>query len=410
MVYRFALAFAISFTFLHLLSLPYAASYDGMEYVHLANVLGSSAFPDAWNYLRTPLFPAALKLAFAVSGEQPEAAMLVTGMFGVAGVLLTGSTVRFIAGEVAGACALVLVVLYPVLIGYQHMILSETGIFFFLSLLIWLTVRCGREPALMAILMAVTVAAGYYWRPTLLYLSPVAAVAFVLIMSEWLPRRRLLTHVAVIVVVPWLLVYPWMNLSSKHPSDIKEVFTTGMYKQVLVPPDNPLFGALGPRYGQILRDEVGGGRFPIDGLSMVGEGRHAFLKQLHQAYVRAGIGRLIWQYPGRYAAGVLRSFVYFLGVPHHRGDDENWNFSRFVFIAWPTTSTFENVPNWIPEYKAQFQPQHYGGGAAIGTLLLRLLSLYVPIVLVSSILSLLWMVLAIRQRNGVVFSITAITL
>ena len=410
MVYRIAKAFAISFTFLHLLSLPFAASYDGMEYVHLANVLGSSAFPDGWNYLRTPLFPAALKLAFIVGGEQPQAAMLVTGLMGLGGVLLTGSTVRFIAGGAAGACALAVVVLYPVLIGYQHMLLSETGIFYFLALLVWLTVRSDRRPALMAILMAATIAAGYYWRPTLLYLSPVVAIAFALINRRTLGRRNLVINTAVVLGIPWLLVYPWARLSSKHPSDIKEVFTTGMYKQVLVPPENPLFGSLGPRYQEIVRDEVGGGHLALDGLSMVGEGRHEFLKQLHQAYLRAGIGRLVLQYPGRYIAGVLRSFIYFLGVPHHRGDDENWNFSRFVFLAWPQTAIFENVPNWIPEYNAQFQPQHYGGGAFLGTLLLRMLSLYVPVVLMCSIVSLLWLVASIRQGNGIVFALTAIPL
>ncbi len=410
MVYRIAVAFVVSFTFLHLLSLPFAASYDGMEYVHLANVLGSSAFPEGWNYLRTPLFPAALKLAFAMGGEQPQAAMLVTGVMGLAAVLLTGSTVRYIAGDGAGACALTIVVLYPVSIGYQHMLLSETGIFFFLALLVWLTVRSAHHPTLVAILIAATVAAGYYWRPTLLYLSPVVAIAFTLINRRTPGRRNLLQNAVVILAIPWLLVYPWIRLSSKHPSDIKEVFTTGMYKQVMVPPENPLFGPLGPRYRQIVRDEVGEGHLAPDGLSMVGEGRHEFLKQLHQAYLRAGIGRLVLQYPGRYIAGVLRSFIYFLGVPHHRGDDENWNFSRFVFLAWPQTATFENVPNWIPEYNAQFQPQHYGGGAALGTLLLQLLSLYVPLVLVCSVVSLCWLVVAIRQGNGVVFALTAIPL
>src|SRR4051794_14990288 len=58
--YRLALVLLSIVTFIHLLSLPLAASYDGMEYVRLAH--------STWNYLQTPGFPSALKLAFFTGG------------------------------------------------------------------------------------------------------------------------------------------------------------------------------------------------------------------------------------------------------------------------------------------------------------------------------------------------------
>src|SRR3954465_3257876 len=142
-VYHVCRYVALIFTFVHSLCLPMVASYDGMGYVHLANLIGSPDFTRSWYYLRTPLFPASLKAAFLLGGEQPFTAMLVTAGFGLGGILLAGSSVRRMAGDVAGGSTLILVSAYPVLVTYQHMLLSETGIFFFLSLTVWLLVRIG---------------------------------------------------------------------------------------------------------------------------------------------------------------------------------------------------------------------------------------------------------------------------
>ena len=392
----------IAFTFLHLFCLPLVASYDGMEYVHLANILGTPAFDASWNFLRTPLYPAMLKLAFATGGEQPQIALLVSGAFGLAGVLLAGSTARYVAGDIAGGCALLLLAFYPTLIGYQHMLLTETGIFFFLALLVSLTIRSPRHPIAIAIALALTLTAGYYWRPTLLYLSPVVALT-----CFWLHRRA--ASALIVLLAPALLAAPWIHLSSQHPSDLLEVVTTGMYKQVLVQPGDPIFGALGPAYRKIV-DQEASPRLPIDGLSILGEGRHAFLKQLHKAYVRAGVAQLIFHHPGRYLKAVIRSFFYFLGVPDHRGDDENWQFSRFVFLSWPPSQEFTNVPLWIPALDTQFPSIQYRGGAALGSVLLALLRAYDFLVLPASAISALWLVLAIRQGNATAFALTAIPL
>lgn len=129
--YRVSKYLAVLLTLVHVLCLSYIASYDGMEYVHLANLIGTPSFTQSWNYLRTPLFPASLKAAFLLGGEQPMAAMLVTAGFGLAGVLLIGSVVSRIAGYAAGGVTLILLTIYPTLVTYEHMLLSETGIFFF---------------------------------------------------------------------------------------------------------------------------------------------------------------------------------------------------------------------------------------------------------------------------------------
>jgi hypothetical protein len=407
------------------------ASYDGMGYVHLANLIGSPDFTRSWYYLRTPLFPASLRAAFLLGGEQPFTAMLVTAGFGLGGILLAGSSVRRMAGDVAGGSTLILVSAYPVLVTYQHMLLSETGIFFFLSLTVWLLVRIGlgtrRYPLVWAMALATATALGYYWRPTILYLSPVVAASFILLqyapVDSLHPYRELLKQFSAVgrsslvrdaLVVgagPWLLAYPWIHLTNKHPStDLLEAVTTGMYKQVLVPPNDPMLGELGDRYRSIIKEDTGGKALPLDGLSIVGEGRLAYLKRLSKLYIGTGLLKLIRKHPVRYIGGVCRSFVYLLGVPHHRGDDENWSFSYWVFEVWPAGLDFEHTLGWIPEYSKQFAAQQYTGGAALGRALRGLSVAYIPLLLAGSITTLWWFAVSVQQCDAVPFAISSVPL
>ena len=410
--YKAASILLLIVTFVHVLSLPLVVTYDGMEYVHLADLIFTHSFASAWNYLRTPFFPFAVKLAFFVGGEQPQAAMIVTTLAGVGGALLTGSAVRTVGGNTAGALTLLAMTFYPVLVCYEHMLLSETGIFFFLAFIIWLLVR-SRTRTLPA-LLACAIALGYYWRPTILYLSPALAVIYLL--QAYLPpqslrpyaafwanlrkkRNRAIRSLAIVALGPWLLVYPWLRLSSRHPSTASlETITNGMYKQIMVPPDDPVNAPLRAKYKAIIQEDIPNGRMPLDGLSIVGEGRFAFLKRLSAVYIQAGLTKLILAHPKRYFLGVTRTFVHFLGVPHHVADDENWQFSGIVFQIWPATQNFHNVPGWMSDL-TQFEPRSYGGGGFVGKLFGALGPPYTGLVLLSSVLSLWWFLVSLKEGN-----------
>ncbi len=419
MHYRLALLVFGAVTFLQLFSLPLIATYDGMEYIHLANLLFTHSFASAWNYLRTPGLPFALRVAFFLGGQQPQAALMMTALAGIAGVLLTGSVVRTVAGNTAGAITLIVLAFYPVLVCYEHTLLSETGIFFFLSLLVWLLIRFRAQVQQAAVvfpaLLACATALGYYWRPTIIYLSP--AVAFSYLLRVYLPTESLhpyrelrenlqrnwasaLRGFFIAALGPVLLVSPWIYLNSLHPSTGQlETITQGMYKQVLAPPDDPVNASLRSQYEKFIRQDTGGtGRLPLDGLSIVGQERFNFIKRISAIYIQAGPLKLITKYPGRYVAGVIRSFIYFLGVPHHRLDDENWHFSQYVFQLWPPEYNFQHLPGWIGSLK-QFEPKPYGGGGFVGRFFSALGPLYIGLVLLSSFASCWWFVTALRGGN-----------
>src|SRR5690242_10301061 len=224
------------------MTLPLVVSYDGMEYAHLANVLSGRSVISHWDFYRTPLFPLALNRAFWLGGEQPKSALFVTTLFGTAGILLAGFIVRKVAGATSGAVALMLMVFYPVLVGYQHMLLSETGIFFWIALLLWSLVclaPASKEGVIgVPCWIALVIALGYYWRPTIVYLGPVAALAFLCILllspaghrpySELLGKLRanrdLIMGGLIIAFAPFILAYPWMHLTSKYRPDASDDF------------------------------------------------------------------------------------------------------------------------------------------------------------------------------------------
>jgi 4-amino-4-deoxy-L-arabinose transferase-like glycosyltransferase len=418
--YRLALFVFGIVTLIQWFSLPLVITYDGMEYIHLANLLFTNSFSFGWNYLRTPGFPCALKLAFFFGGEQPQAAMMMTALAGAAGALLTGSVVRTVAGNTAGAVTLIVLAFYPVLVCYEHMLLSETGIFLFLALLVWLLIRfraqTQQSTLAFPVLLACVTALGYYWRPTILYLSPVVALSYLL--RVYLPgeslrpyrefwknaqkdRARAFRNFLIATLGPLLLAYPWVRLSNQHPSSAQlETVTNGMYKYVLVPPDDPVNAPLRAQYMVIIRQDAPHRRLPLDGLSIVGEGRFEFIKRLSAVYMQAGLLKLIAAHPGRYLKAVIRAFIYFLGFPQrHAPDDENWHFSRSVFHLWPPEQNFQHLPGWIGGLK-QFEPRAYGGGAFTGRLFDALGPIYLGFVLLSSLASCWWFVTALRGGNA----------
>jgi len=411
-------------TFIHVMALPLVVSYDGMEYAHLANVLSGPSIVSHWNFYRTPLFPFVLNRAFWLGGEQPRSALLMTTLFGTAGILLVGLIARRVAGGNCGAIALIVMAFYPILVGYEHMLLSETGIFFWIALLLWSLV-CATPASNPRALwvpcwIALVIALGYYWRPTILFLAPVAALAFLCIVllprdsarpySELIAKlrseRRIAAGGLIIGFLPYLLACPWMHLAAKYSHGAYDDFIAqGMFRQVLVPLDDPLLAPVRAEYKAAIEHDSVNGRLPLDGVTI--GGYTELLNKMRSLFANAGVWGLIGRHPLRYVEGVAKSMVFFLGVPDHRVDDENWNFSHAVFTLWPATDTLDRMIGWDPKF-VQFAPNPYGGGALVGRLFAHLLHGYTWLVLAASIASFIWMMVSLKEAEPIGLTLTAI--
>lgn len=424
----FAIIVAVSLTFAYALCFPLIVSYDGMEYTHLAHVLFSPNFDSEWNFYRTPLFPLALRATFFVGGEQPESALLVTTVFGFVGILLVGATVRRLATGTSAAIIVLILALYPVLVGYEHMLLSETGTLFFLALVLWLFTRVATSQnsqkwsSVFAISLAL--ALGYYWRPTIIYLSPVVAVLYALttllaanstksnLAQLNLFRTgnlRMLSKALLIGVLPWFLASPWMRETARHhvkPSDLALPF--GLYKQVVVPLTDPILHDYAKQYQAVIDRNSRNGSLPVDGVAL-GDS-YELSRRIVSAFHQAGVIRLIERYPLRYVSAVIRSMAFYLGWPSPiRVDDESTNFTRATLGLWPPSHGLSSALGWDLSFK-NLIPGTYSGGAWLGSTLNRTVPAYEWLVRMGSLAAIGLFCLGVIRKNPMLIAVSSIPL
>ena len=329
-IYRCAVLFVLLFALAHVVSLPMVITYDGLEYTDMAQILGSNRFPHDWYTNRTPLFPLALKVSLWMFGGQPLAPIVLGSTVGVIGILALGSVVRRMAGALAAAACVVLVSLSPTLVTYEHAVLTEAGSFCLLMLICRIAFQDPQNERglwFRAALLALTFAAGYYWRQTILSLTP--AVAGVLFWREWaagrLQERRhtvaALGRIAVIVFIPILTAQPWARYV--QTSGLRDVsLRQGMIRQALLPPEDPFVGNNAEFYMQAIRDSIRNGNYysgmTWDRLTLVSE--RVFARPLPDGTPRFFL-YLIRRYPSRYLNGLGRTLLLFAGVKGVESDN-----------------------------------------------------------------------------------------
>jgi hypothetical protein len=356
-LYRVAIGFTLVFTCLHVIALPLGITYDGHEYLTMAQVLGTDRFPTDWQPIRTPLYPALLRIGFAICGTNPASVVAVTSGLGLIGVLALGHAVRHLAGPVAGAVALIVMVLDPLLISYQHVVLTESGVFGILGLvvglLLWQPERAGMH-WLKALGLGLLVAAGYYQRQNVIALAPV--VALLHLAGAWGARQgtsagdgsvaagrhgstrgAALAQAFVIATLPHLLALPWSPyVDNAGPRSF--MLMQGVLRQALLPSDHPLIEPARQLYEQAIAEAWADDQLR-SGLNTSALG--AIAAKVGPAFgsnPEAQFIGFVWRYPGRYLAGVGRTMLAFTGF--RSAQKANVAIERIVL--WPHSDTGRN--------------------------------------------------------------------
>jgi 4-amino-4-deoxy-L-arabinose transferase-like glycosyltransferase len=324
----------------HWLTLPLYIPFDGQQYLHYASLIGTDAFAAEWSAFRTPGFPLALAISFALFGRGALAAAAVPTALAALGVLLTAQSVRRIAGERAACAAVVVLALYPTSIAYQHAVLTETGTFFFLALLVRLLVWKPASPRAdytRAIALGAALAAGYLWRQTLLAVAPAVAVLTVLTSHRGAtPRRRLANRaleLAIVVAIPlathagWWSRFPLTEFSGS-------LLQTFALRQGLVPPTDPMVAPIAEEYRSALEQaRVSGSHAGI----YWPHASELFARIEAPPSSRAALVELAGRaarYPGRYLAALGRTLMLFAGWDG--GRDESADVRNTVLAPWAT--------------------------------------------------------------------------
>jgi len=329
-IYRHAFLLSILFQVIHCLALPIVVTWDGFLYVDLADVIGTTRFPNDWDFLRTPLFPVLLKMAFSLLGKHALAVIGLNTLLGFLGVICLGHTIRRVGSPIAGALVIILLTFYPILITYQHCLLSDAGNFCCLAILISLFFwhPRSRYARTSALILGITFA--YYFRPNLLYLSVVIGflegLRIVKARSHFEKSRRksAIVQATMILLIPFVLAMPWKRLSYESRARQEDILCLGVFAQVVIPPDDELIGSAGDKYRECIRAGLIDGRLPMDGLR--GSMQEIALER-NRANNGISLASVFCKYPIRYLKGGIRTSLLFLGWP--ASSAENKAFRNF---------------------------------------------------------------------------------
>jgi hypothetical protein len=345
-----ALAFAGLFGIAHLLALPMLMTFDGAEYVRLARSFGKDFF-TAWDYARTPLYPAALRVSFWAFGTQPLATMLPNVLLAFGGTACLCRAALKTAGPWATAFGVVALALFPTAVAYQHTVLTETGAFFFLALLAltltWTPQQRWRKTAALSACVAVA----YYFRPTTLALAGLAALVYGLELWWGATEKRLKATAPALVVLllPALFAVPWNRISAAYGGRdfLGQAMVFAMLKQALLPPDDPFLAEVRESYETAIALSSVDGSLDVGGLTRE---RHwmAYSTLVARApEVRGVFWRAITEHPGRAATGVGRTLLLDLGVDSKDSENE-------TYVKGVITDAETGAKLWIP---AQMLPE-----------------------------------------------------
>ena len=417
--YRCSLAFCGAFTLLHAVSLPVLVTYDGHLYVDLADVLGSSRFPGDWDFLRTPLYPLGLKLAFWLLGKQPLSVIALGSLLGFLGIWSVGAAVKELGYPRAAAVGVVTGTLYPALVAYQHSLLTETGTFCFIALIIraivWRPEH--RSWLVRTTVLAVLLAGGFYFRPTLLYLAPVAGALLVFftffdqaqLRGSWRALERPIVvraglQLGIVVVVPFILAAPW-NSAMSRTTRAADILLFGLIKQAAIPPGDPALGQAGATYQKAIQDSTVNGRLDVGGIR--NSAQFDIQAAMPPDQVRGAgalFGRMVLEHPVRYVKGVFRSTLLYSGLPAL--ESENALFTDKV-LREPGSKIFPGPPRLEEPIRKQFS--QITGVPVIGLLLRFIQPLYEILVFVGFVLMAAAVVVGVLRKDFPLLAFGGIT-
>ncbi len=344
----------------HAYSLPLLVTYDGHWYLKLAEVLGTPRFPAEWDFLRTPLFPALLRLAFELCGRGAGSVILLQTALGYAGIVLLTLALYTNGRRAEAAVLFLLLALYPTLSAFQHIVLSEVGTFFFLALILFFLLVPIRAIKLQTFAVILALSCGYYHRSSLLYMSIVVAPLYFWLLLKRRTvctatlhlRRSTAIHSAIVLVLPFVIAYPWQRNRQVAIRTGESVLIYGIVKQAVLPPQDALWKSPEARqvYSEAIRSSTTRSVFPFEGIK--NEAEYAPIEYINTSQQSAGSVFLyaIAAYPARYLRGVFNNIIILSGA----GGSESDSLYLAAHVFAPSGWQIANGPAGWPPLPREF--------------------------------------------------------
>jgi hypothetical protein len=342
-------------------------------------------------------------------GRQPMALIALNSICGFTGLWALASVIRRLGFPRTAAGVIVVVSLYPSLIGYEHFVLSETPVFAFLMLLLLTHVALfqRRTAGLKTLLCCVLLTIGYYLKPNLLYLIPaIAALRFLEIVNSrfadtrWLahfsrrPAVHAAAHAALIVLLPWFAVQPWQHQLSASER-MNRVYSVGLLKQAVVEPDDAILGESAGRYADAIERATVDGSLLLSGITNQEGDAIARLSQHSTGWGKLLIDSVTHN-TKRYLGGVFRTMLYLSGFPSR--ESENADNERWILQPPSRAKISSRVRPWDHTIFPYFDSP--ASRSLLGNFVYSLRHVYAFMIMIGSLIALVAFVMACIRRHA----------
>ena len=386
---------------------------DSQQYIWLSNIIFQDKWTESWDFLRTPLYPISIKVFSAVFGKTVLALDLINVALSSAGLLLLASIFWPHRGAVATMCCLG--ILFSDQLAYENMALSEIGTFFFIALTIRVLLAeklILKLPLAMALILGLTISVGYYWRPTILYLSLPSSVLYfwVLRRAKSINFSKIALCLGLIIVIPATLSLPWRS-ELKKGDRTGDMYLFGAISQAAIPETLP---KLQPSFIEEYRLGASKVRNDFWGLEVSGledSDVYPLMRQIHQQTNMTGEEIFTYSIKNnttQYLAGVFRTMAFYFGALPK--ENENRLFANWVSGLEKKSPSVLKAPDYVNQHENirlfDNQPSHF----LIQNLFRLTIPVFAAIVLLANLMLLIALPTSLRLKDYQLLVLSSIPL
>jgi hypothetical protein len=304
--------------------LPLVVSYDSMHYLDLSETYDGTRTWDQWHYGRVPAYPYYLWAVGKVLGLTPGSYITSNTIMGTITALLLAWLLRVRVGPIPALVLLVLMLMHPLIVGYEHVLLTEviTGCL----LAIIMAVSCPQAPWAWGhyVLLGSIVGLAYMTRQNYL-----AMLAPALVVSALLHRKPRRTTAAIVLALVLGtagftgMMARWSAREGPHKHQgAGFLLFIGVCNYGLVDTSIPEFVPAREAYEKILKE------LPPAGDAGYGDLHILPIRRIAEEAFPNDCGRIAWKSvlasPPAYLKAVGRNLRLLYGFADVQGENANW--------------------------------------------------------------------------------------
>lgn len=307
--YYFSVTCLFSILLFFLQKLPNVLTFDSQLYIDLSSVIFSDEFPERWDFIRTPIYPILLKVAFLFFGKNSLAISFLNSTLLFLGTILLSRIILAKSNYFYTGIFILATSFCPLLVLYTHVGLTELGTFFFLSICSYFAYFYTHNIKQIFI-FAIIVALAYYYRPTIYYYILFYMPFIYLVKTNFFQKKyafsaKALKYAFIFAVTLLIFIYPWKN-ETKKSGRVKDMYSISVAKQGILPSYDPLIKPIEAKYIDAENNSFDAGGLTCQGIKgtiifMLGSHikKYAARKNINNVLLYA-----IKKYPFRYIKSV----------------------------------------------------------------------------------------------------------